>query len=155
MRCRLEEEVAALQARCRAADAAGKRTRAELAQLRSSRGGADVVAALPPLPSGSAAAAPAAVLSPKQAKAAPSAVDGAVVLVRKLREAPLPAAAQKLADKLEAVTQVRLCRCSNFSFTGHGDGMRHAAEPSCVALMASFCSNTDGVLHPCCAATRL
>ena len=110
MPCRLEEEVAALQARCRTAEAACKRAQGELQQLRSSRGGAAVVAALPPLPSGSVAAAPASVLSPKQAKAAGSAVDSAVALVRKLREAPLPAAAQKLADKLEAVAQVWLCR---------------------------------------------
>lgn len=135
-RCRLGEEVAALQARCRAVEAASKHTQAELQQLRSARGAAAVVAALPPLPGGGGA--PAGVLSPKQAKAAPSAIDGVVALVRKLRQAPLPAAAQKLADKLEASTQVRTSAraeaCLDVCGTGEWPVSPRPAPHLCIAV---------------------
>eukprot|EP00892_Ulva_mutabilis_P001593 jgi/Ulvmu1/11434/UM076_0008.1 len=103
-RCsRVEEELAALQARCHTLEAGRKQAQGELQALRSARGGAELIAALPPLPTGTGATLPASVLSPKRATAP---VEGALALLRTLRQAPLPVAAQKLADKLEAVVQV-------------------------------------------------
>lgn len=103
-RCRLEEEVAGLRARCKGVEEGRKRAAGELQALRDTRGVGAVIAALPPLPKGAGPAVSASVLSPKQSA---SPAEGAVALLRKLRQTPLPAVAQKLVDKLDAVTQVR------------------------------------------------